>query len=503
MTERRAAPAFGDANAWSPGFARTRRFLGALALPVLLAACSGAVGQGATRPQAADKWYQRAQQEYLSADVDNARDAVAKALAIVPADKEVRLLAGRIALARLDFAETLRLLKGIEGSEAAGLRGRAHWYKGDLEAAADELEAMLDDPDVVDDWAKSIAKLARRGAGRTPFSLSSALLAPVEMPHVSPYAPFFVVPVEIDGESALAMISTGTGEVVLDSATRPEPSWVSLRFGKKLEVHDVPALSQDLSGLSKQMGAPIKALLGVNLLRHLNATLDYAGRQFVVRSFSPPAPPNATRVDVFYVRGGGMVLRSGVSADKEVRGPMLIDTSMSFPVALDKEGWQKAGFDVASLKPLEQDPEQKLKQGVLSILRLGAYDIPKVPGVYGAPLTEIEKQLKLDVDGVIGAGLLAFFRITFADGGRLMWIEDDTAVDQVLRSGAAASSSEDGEPGGGMEPERGQGGPPSSFAPGSPGGPSLMPAPPASQQGAAPPSPPKPATKPPRNTPDQ
>ncbi|WP_156041402.1 tetratricopeptide repeat protein [Chondromyces apiculatus] len=478
-----------------------------LAIPLLLGACSGAMGTAATRPQAADKWFLRAQQEFQSADVENARDAVAKALAIVPEDKDVRLLAGRIALARLDFAETLRLLKGVGGSEAAGLRGRAYWYKGDLEAAADELEAMLDDPDVVDDWAKSIAKLARRGAGRVPFSLSGALLAPVEMPHVSPYAPFFVVPVEIDGESALAMVSTGTGEVVLDSATRPEPSWVSLRFGKKLEVNDVPALSQDLSGISKQMGAPIKALLGVNLLRHLNATLDYAGRQFVVRSFSPPSPPNATRVDIFYVRGGGMILRSGVSSDKEIRGPMLIDTSMSFPVALDKDGWQKAGVDISSLKPLEQDPEQKLKQGLISTLRLGAYDIPKVPGVYGAPLSDIEKQLKLDVDGVIGAGLLAYFRITFADGGRLMWIEDDAAAEQVLRGGRSAPTPQDApQASPGLPASDGSPASPPSLAPASPGaagspGTPGAPSPALSAPKQGTPAPPPPSPKPTGKTP--
>jgi tetratricopeptide (TPR) repeat protein len=471
--------------------ARARRALrlGALLASLVAAACSGAAIQGAARPKAAEGWFQRAQKEYASADVENARDAVAKALALVPADPEVRLLAARIALARLDYAEGLRLLRGVTGSEAAGLRGRAYWYKGDLEAAADELEAMLDDPDVVDDWAKSIAKLARRGAGRVPFALSGALLAPVEMPHVSPYAPFFVVPIEIDGESALALVSTGTGEVVLDSATRPEPSWISLRFGKKLEVHDVPALSQDLSGLSKQMGAPIKALLGVNLLRHLNTTIDYGGRQFVVRTFSPPPPPHATRIDVFYVRGGGMVLRSGLSSNKELRGPLLIDTSMSFPLALDKEGWQKAGFEIGSLKPVEQDPEQKLKQGVVPVLRLGAYDIPKVPGVYGAPLEDIEKQLKLDVDGVIGAGLLAYFRITFADGGRLMWIEDETSVEQMLRGGARGAPPGEAPP----APE---------VLPGAPGV-APPPAPPPPSSAAPPPSPAPKPNKPESKGPDR
>src|SRR4029078_10630796 len=135
-----------------------------------------------------------------TADVEEAKDSVAKALSGAPNDTDVKLLAGRVQLAMLDYAEAVRILRDVKGTEAAGLRGRALWYKGDLEGAADELEAMLNDPDVVDDWAKSIAKLARGGARRVPFTVTGGLLTAVEMPHVSPAAAFFVVPVEIDGE---------------------------------------------------------------------------------------------------------------------------------------------------------------------------------------------------------------------------------------------------------------------------------------------------------------
>ena len=173
------------------------------------------------RPKNAEEWYRRAQREFKQADFDDAHDSVDKALAIVPDDPEVRTLAAEVALTSLDYAEVLRLLKGVHSTDAARLRGRALWYKGDLEAAADELEAMLNDPEVKDDWAKATTKLARRGAGRTPFTLSGGLLAAVEMVHVSPVAPYFVVPVEIDGEAALAMIATGTAEVVLDSRHAP------------------------------------------------------------------------------------------------------------------------------------------------------------------------------------------------------------------------------------------------------------------------------------------
>ena len=418
----------------SPGASLRRKLVIALGL-ALAVGCSPAVSPENDRPQAAEKWFRRAQEAFQVADIEEARDSIQKALVISPQDPEVRMLAGRIALARLDYAETLRLLKGVKSSEASGLRGRALWYKGELDAAADELEELLNDPDIKDEWAKSIAKLARRGAGRTPFTISGGLLTPVEMPHVSPTDPFFVVPLEIDGESALALIATGNAEVVLDSTTRQEPSWVSIRFGKRLEVHDVPALAQDLSGLSKSLGAPIKALLGVNLLRHINATIDYGGRQFVARSFAPPAPPNATRVDLAYIRGGGMVLASSLGAEKGAYASLLVDTAMSFPLALDKEGWKKAGIDSATLKLLPQTQEG-LRGGVVPMLRIGAYDVPKVPGIFGAPIADIEKLLTLNIDGVVGAGLLAHFRITFGDGGRLMWIEDHTAVERMLNRGA-------------------------------------------------------------------
>jgi hypothetical protein len=414
----------------------------------LSAGCSGVSSPDSSRPKQAETWYRRAQHEFKEADFDEAHDSVSKALDIVRQDPEVRLLAGEIALTMLDYAEVLRLLKGLPGTEAARLRGRALWYKGDLEAAADELEAMLNDPEVKDEWAKSISKLARHSAGRTPFEIKGGLIGSVEMVHVSPVAPYFVVPLELDGESALAMITTGSGEVVVDSATRTEPSWVSLRFDH-LEIHDVPALAQDLSGISKELGAPIKAMLGVNLLRHLNATFDFRGRQFVVRSFAPPPPPAATRLDLHYARGGGMVVRSAIGGEKGPRAALLVDTSRPFFVALDDGGWKKAGIDPTSLKLAPGDPDQKLREGILPMLRLGAFDIPHVSALSGVSLVELEKETAIDLDGLIGAGLLYPYRCTFADEGRVLWIEDDTALERILAPPSQAAPPSPSGPQGG------------------------------------------------------
>lgn len=419
------------------------RFVVLAIAALCLTGCPTAGGTAGARSPTANKWYERARTDFEHADVADARDSIKKALALEPKDPDVRKLAARIALAELDYAEALRLLKGLKGSDVSGLRGRALWYNGDLEAAADELDVMLNDPDIVDPWAKGVSKLARQGVGLAPFSMGGALLAAVDIAHIDPMWPAYVVPVEIAGESVLALISTGTAEVVLDSATRPEPSWVSIRFGGKLEVHDVPALTEDLSGLSKQLGGtPIKALLGVNLLRHLHATLDYGGHQFVVRSFSPPPPPDATRVDLFYVRGGGMILRGKFGGEHGEPASLLLNTASQFPLELDEGGWKKAGVAVKDLKPFPQDPEQKLKEGLVPLLRLGAFDMTKVPGVFGTPVDQIEKQIGIDIDGIVGPALLAPFRVTFADQGRMMWLEDtNPALERFLAASAARMGS--------------------------------------------------------------
>ena len=448
----------------------------ACALSLSLSGCPEVPAAQTGRDAVTNKWFERAKAELQMADVEEAKDSVDKALSGAPADNDVKMLAAQIHLAMLDYAEAVRLLRDVKGSQAAALRGRALWYKGDLEGAADELEAMLNDPDVVDDWAKSIAKLARRGAGRVPFTITGALLAAVEMPHVSQVAPFFVVPVEIDGEPALTLVSTGFAEV--DSTTHAEPSWISLRFGGKLEVNDVPALAQDLSGLSKQVGAPIKAVLGVNLLRHLHATIDFGGRQFVARSFSPPPPPDATRIPLFYAKGGGMLMKSNLG---QTAASMLIDTSMALPVALDEAGWKKAGVDVKDLKLVADDPEKKLREGTIPLLKVGSYEISQVPGYFNDQVKQVETKLAFNIDGMVGNGLLAYYRMTLGDGGRILWLEDNLAVQRLLNGGSPqpAGGPRLTPPGEGLLPE----GAPTVITPElSPPGPGLKP-PPGSKAG--------------------
>jgi len=413
--------------------AKFTRGLVAAGLCVLAISC-GPAQPGASWPPLAKKWFERAQASFHVGDMDDAQLASDNALRVDAKRPEIRLLAARIALAQLEFDRAVQLTEGMTSSDAEATRGRALWYGGHVSEAADVLSKLVADPEVRDPWAADIAKIALRGAGRHPFTMSGGLLAVSEMPDTGRA---LLVPVELDGEPALAMIATGVPETVVDASAGAEPRWISLRFGERVEVKDIPALTKDLSGYSHQLNAPIKVLLGVNLLRHLRPTIDLLGGQFVVRTFDPPAPPGASTVKVSYARGGGMLLRAAFgSGDTGTAVSLLVDTTMDFPLALDKGGWKKAGQSLASLKPLPGN--RGLSHGLVPLLSIGTFEIPQVPALAGVPVDQIEKPIGMDLDGIIGSGLLAPFRMTLVDGGRTLWLEPTVTSAQA----AAATGSE-------------------------------------------------------------
>src|SRR5690349_4043252 len=118
-----------------------------------------AASTDAAWPPLAKKWFDRAQASYRAGDIEDADYSINNALA------------------ELEYDRAIELLRGLTSSEARALRGRALWYSGHLEAAADELEQLNADPDVRDTWAVEVAKLARLGSGRKPFEIEGALLA--------------------------------------------------------------------------------------------------------------------------------------------------------------------------------------------------------------------------------------------------------------------------------------------------------------------------------------
>jgi len=401
----------------------------------LLVACAGAMtNQGADWPPLVKKWFDRAGSSLKTGDIQDAALASENAFRLDPKRPEVRLQAAKIALARLEFDRAVQLTDGLYDPETQAIRGRALWYAGRIQEAAESLEALVSNPDIHDSWAVDIAKLARRGVGRKPFTMSGGMVAISDMPHVGRA---LLAPVEIDGEPALAMIATGVSETVVDATAGSEPKWVSLRFGERIEVKDVPALTKDLSSLSRQLNAPVKMMLGINLLRHLHATIDLYGGQFVVRTFEPPAPPVATVVPLSYARGGGMLVRGSFGeGSAAVPASFMVDTAMDVPMALDDAAWKKAGIKLSDLKPMAGS--RGMSQGLVPVFGFGTLEIPDVPAISGVAIQEIEKTLDMDLDGIIGAGMLAPFRVTLADAGRTLWLEP-MPVDPSMQVGDGAA----------------------------------------------------------------
>jgi hypothetical protein len=402
-------------------FWKSRRLVPVLALGIsFVPGCVGTQGADAEWPPLAKQWYERAGSSYRSLDMEDATVSIEQALKVDPARSEVRELAAKIALSELDYKTALLHTQGLETGKGRALRARALWYSGQVSEAADQLDALLADPTIKDPWAQGTVKLARQARDKSPFDIRGDMLAVMEMPRLQNTA--MVVPVELNGQPVLALIATGTPEVVIDSAGNRTPSWVTLRFAERIEVRDVPALTQDLSGLSRDLGAPIKLLLGTHLLRHLNATVDFLGRQFVVRSFDPPPPPAATKIPLSYIRGGGMALSSRIGPSEEAPPfTFLVDTASAFTIVLDESAWKRAGADPnAPAIP----GARGMKQASVGSVQLGAYDIPNVPVYSGVPIVDVEEKLDLDLDGLVGSGLLGAFRVTFTEGGRAFWLED-------------------------------------------------------------------------------
>jgi hypothetical protein len=110
---------------------------------------------------------------------------------------------------------------------------------------------------------------------------------------------------------------------------------------------------------------------------------------------------------------------------------LLVDSSAPFPLALEAPTWRKAGIDPATLKP--EAAAQNMKMGTIPSLKIGGLDLQAIPALDGAPVGDIQSNLDVEIGGVLGAGLLALFRVTFTDEGRAAWLEPDPGMGLLKR----------------------------------------------------------------------
>jgi len=115
-----------------------------------------------------------------------------------------------------------------------------------------------------------------------------------------------------------------------------------------------------------------------------------------------------------------------VTAKDDAPLPLLVDSSRAFPLFLEDSAWKKAGVDVRTLDPVPDAPT--VKHGAVPMFRMGGFDLAKMPAIAGGDFSDLANAVDVDLAGVVGADLLAFFRITFADEGRFVWLEPDPTL---------------------------------------------------------------------------
>jgi hypothetical protein len=104
-----------------------------------------------------------------------------------------------------------------------------------------------------------------------------------------------------------------------------------------------------------------------------------------------------------------------------------VDSSQPYSLVMQDALWRKAGVDVEQMVPSTVLPNARA--GRVPSLRLGGMSFPSVPALaLGSVADQAPASLDVDLGGVVGAGLLEAFRVTFTDGGRFVWVEMDPTM---------------------------------------------------------------------------
>jgi predicted aspartyl protease len=181
----------------------------------------------------------------------------------------------------------------------------------------------------------------------------------------------------------------------------------------------VVAAALDLSKLAKQMGGPIRGVLGYSFLKDRIMQIDYANTK--VRFFSAsPYPridltPNTVNIIALpFRRDDGEVIVDSVFINNEkMRATLDTGSSHSFsltPEAIAILGLNEQVAAASADKSVGYNGEYETRSGVLKSVRLGRYSAESVPAQFWLPNTGHDKK-KFQVN--IGNAFFQDFLMTF------------------------------------------------------------------------------------------
>jgi len=397
------------------------RFLGAssvgwlatVAAIALLSSACGPPDRPATRTAANEhrrgerSWRDRAMSAYLHGDIRTARTAATKALAENPRDDAAREVGARAGLAERDAPGVIELLRGVHHPILVRLRARAHVVNDDFAAAAHDLESVeREQPE--DAWAAAVLPVVREGAGKHPYQLGGQ--ERVVLPLLAD-KPLPLVEMSVDGRTINALVATSAHFMVVDDGVRPSGGIVNrVAFGA-MTVDNVPVLSRDLGPIGDQLSIPVGAVIGVEMLLRLHATIDGRQHQLVLRRSGTEA--GARGAPVPYLTFDGSFLAVPVLLTDEAGGWFAVDTAGLFPIALSDEAVRALGRNPASLPRAPGAPSEDIRVLQLETIRIGGAAVEGVPAVTGLFPRGLPRAAGGPIGGIVGGQLLGQLKMSF------------------------------------------------------------------------------------------
>jgi hypothetical protein len=211
--------------------------------------------------------------------------------------------------------------------------------------------------------------------------------------------PVPVVEIAIDGESVRALVSTATDLTVVDDRIADDPKLLDRVELGPIAIGRVPALVRDLDPIERQLGTPIGAVIGLDLLRHFETTIDFAQRWVVVRREGTEAGES---VSARYATLAGSFLAVYATLDR-TEGWLVIDSAGLFPIALSPAAVSALELDVDSLEAPPSAPAPDVRLTAIDALRISDFELRGVPAVTGLVPRDLDALAGTPLAGMLGA----------------------------------------------------------------------------------------------------
>jgi len=403
-----------------PGFPCLSGLGFALGLAMTSTACGASAASGVVSPAEPEdiaSLSSRARAALEGGDLEAAWRASSRALDLSADDASAQDVAARVALARGDDEGAVRVLRRATAPVLVRLRARARFRRGELAAAAEDL-ASVEDRDPVDGWAVAVLPIARAGSGMELYRLEGA--GETVLPFV-PDVPVPVVAIVIDGRTVNALVATSADLTILDDGVR-ESSGIAdrLELGG-VSVQRVPVLVRDLDEVSSQVGVPLGAVLGIDLLLRLGATLDGRERRLVLRRERDDGPMAGAAIP--FVTLGGTFLAVRAEVDGRTSGWLTVDSAGLFPVAVSDVTTAHLRWTADDVTTVPGAPSGRVMLGRIRSLRMAEVELADLPALTGLVPAELPDLAGVPVAGMLGSALWMQLRITLDPRDRSIHVE--------------------------------------------------------------------------------